>query len=79
MACGGVPVRGIRHGDDDLIDRVNCLRSGYDEQSVYANAVRLIENPALLQTLAETGLAYRESFLRWNTWAVVLEDIFKKG
>jgi glycosyltransferase involved in cell wall biosynthesis len=79
MACGCVPVRGIRHGDDDLIDRFNCLRAGYDEKALYDNAVRLIENPALLQTLSENGLGYREPFLRWSAWGNILEDIFTKG
>lgn len=78
MACGTVPVRAIRHGDDDLFHNVNCLRSGYDEEAMYQNAVRLLEDQALRHELRLNGLEYRKKQLSWEYWIGEVEKIMQQ-
>jgi glycosyltransferase involved in cell wall biosynthesis len=76
IACGCVPVRGIRHGDDDLINGYNALVTEYNEQELYDSAVRLLTQPHLQKQLAANGQEYRKQWLDWNFWAGQLENIF---
>lgn len=76
MACGCVPVRAIQHGDDDLIHGYNCLRSEYNEGSMYRNAAQLIKDRDMLNQLAHNGLEYRKEWLDWREWMKIIEQIY---
>lgn len=64
-------VRAINQGDDDLMHDVNCLRSGYDEEALYQNAKRLLENPEWSDRLGANGLQY----ILKNSWRQVIKPI----
>lgn len=66
MACGTPTIRGLIEGDDDLIHGYNCLRSGYDMQSVYEHALNAMRNQALLDELSYNALEYANSQLAWE-------------
>ncbi len=77
MCCGCVPVRAIVHGDDDLVNGYNCLRSEYDEDALYRGAARLIQDKGLLGRLSKNGAAYAKQWLNWPTWMRIIEEIYK--
>lgn len=79
MACGCVPVRAIRHGDDDLTHLYNCLRTEYAEEPFYQAAKRLIESKSLLNILRANGQQYRAEHLSWRNQMAKIEDIFING
>jgi glycosyltransferase involved in cell wall biosynthesis len=76
IACGCVPVRAIRHGDDDILHLYNALRTEYAEEPFYQAAKRLIERPVIRNVLRANGLKYRTEQLDWNKQMAIIEDIF---
>jgi len=76
IACGCVPVRAIRHGDDDLTHLYNCLRTEYADEPFYQAAKRLIERPVIRGVLRANGQKYRDEHLDWGKHMAIIEDIF---
>lgn len=64
MTKGTVTVRAIEMGDDDLVNRVNCLRSTYNSAELYRNAKNLLQDWQWRERLAESCVRYAQE----NTW-----------
>ena len=79
MACGTPTVRALVKGDDDLIDGFNCIRGGYDLESLIFNAEKMAEDTGLRDKLASNGLAYRKQNLSWDYWMREVEKIFNES
>lgn len=62
MTKGCVTARSIIKGDDDLLHGVNCLRSDYSFDGLYASAKSLLESPDL------RGLLSAECWARLPKW-----------
>lgn len=67
MTKGTVTARAIILGDDDLVDGQTCLRSGYDEDQLYDNAIRLLTDNELRRSIAGACYDYAENYT-WDYW-----------
>jgi len=76
MSCGTTTVRGIMEGDDDLLDGVNCLLTGYNYDDVLAAAKRLMEGQLLQKFLERGCLQYAKQHLQWDDKIDALEKIY---
>lgn len=76
MACGTASVRGIISGDDDLQDRVNCLRTDYDYDEVMRAGLVMTQDARLRQKLHDGALQYADQHLAWGPIITRLEHIF---
>lgn len=74
MTKGTPTVRAIIEGDDDLLHGHNCLRSGYEINHTYENAIGLLRNPELYLRLAE-GCHHHLRHNGWDTWMPRINDI----
>ena len=61
---GCVTVRGINKGDDNLIHELNCLRVHYNEDLVWNQTLRILNDEELRKTLAKNMVNY----LKENSW-----------
>jgi len=77
MTKGTVTVRALDRGDDDLIDGVNCLRSGYDKTSLCTNTVRLLFETSLRNRLADACLKHVQTYT-WDYWFERIDEILWK-
>lgn len=75
MACGTASVRAIIEGDDDLVNNVNCLRTGYDYDELYQAAGTVMQRPFLLDNLHSGAFDYAQKHLRWDSIITRLEQI----
>jgi len=67
MACGCVVNRAIEKGDDDLLDRNNCLKVAYGDQAAYnANTLKLFSDPDLAEVLRQRALEYVHQTKNWD-------------
>ncbi len=81
MCCGTPSVRGIIHGDPDLIHEYNCLRTGYDYQELHDAAFRLMDDidgdGELYQQLC-AGVATYVGKLRWDPIITRLQNYYEQ-
>jgi hypothetical protein len=66
-----VTVRAIIRGDDYLMNQINCLRNGYDEEKLYLNTEFLIKNREVQRILID-----RFDIPDWNPIIDKLENIY---
>lgn len=79
MSCGTTTVRGIIHGDDDLIHGKNCLRVGYDLDAVTEQAEKLMEDNGLRARLEKGCRKYAKKSLNWDKIIDTLEVLYGIG
>lgn len=77
MTKGTVTARAINDGDDDLVHRVNCLRSRYELAPLQQNAEKLLADGELRQNLANTCLGYVQQ-LSWDYWMHQINHIISQ-
>jgi hypothetical protein len=58
MCCGTPTVRGIVHGDEDLVHEKNCLRVGYDYNALLEQAIRMMEDVELRNKITANAVKY---------------------
>ena len=74
MACGCVVNRAIEKGDDDLLDRNNCLKVAYGDQATYnANTLKLFSDPDLAEVLRQRAFEYVRQTKNWDVILPQLE------
>lgn len=71
MTKGTVTVRAIDQGDDDLVHNVNCLRTPYDVEALFAAAKLLLVNDQLRERLAAACLEY----VTEHSWDGVMDQV----
>ena len=76
MSCGTATVRGIVHGDDDLINGFNCLRSGYEYDDVLHNARWFLGDKKLRRRLRKNCREYAASELDWDPIIDTIQDLY---
>ena len=76
MACGTTCARAIVEGDDDLLDRYNCLRTAYDYDALLDAGRWLMEDDTLRKRLQDNGLKYAERNLDWDGIVPMIEDAY---
>ncbi len=75
----GVPtVRALVHGDDDLINDYNCLRTSYSEQALYAAAKKVLTNDGLYDHLQYGCMQHIRNECKWDKWIDVIEKQLKE-
>lgn len=75
MTKGTVTARAIEMGDDDLIDRFNCIRCRYDEHLLYANCIELLSGETdIREQLAINCRNYVTSY-SWDYWIHLINRI----
>lgn len=75
-ACYTPTVRAIEEGDDDLVDGVNCLRSGYSYDALLHNARRMLNDDGLRGKLTEGAYRYARRKLDWEPIIDKLEEMY---
>lgn len=75
MACGTASARAITKGDDDLINRVNCLRVDYEYGALLHAARSMVKGTHLRQMLHNGAFAYANVHLHWGPIITQLEQI----
>lgn len=62
-----VTARAIIDGDDDLMNVVNCLRTGYYEDGIYNISKELLTNEPMRDRLAANCVEYVQKHCNWDT------------
>lgn len=75
MTKGTVTVRAIIEGDDDLIDRDNCVRVDYDEDELFHAAAGLLSSPLELDRLSKICRIWVQEHCDWDKKIKVINDI----
>lgn len=77
MTKGTPTARAIVAGDDDLIDRENCLRVRYEEEALYNAAKELLTDKKLYDRLSDNCLKYAAEN-SWEKWITKINEIICK-
>jgi glycosyltransferase involved in cell wall biosynthesis len=71
---GCVTVRGIVKGDDDLINEVNCLKVGYNEEELFKASLKLLQDEELRSKLAQNMFTHLETYT-WEYYGKKFNEI----
>jgi hypothetical protein len=74
MTKGTPTARAIMYGDDDLIHDYNCLKSYYDANQLYLNALTLMQNQEKKERMALHCINYVKAFT-WDFWIGEIQKI----
>ena len=77
MTKGTVTARAIMQGDDDLVHGVNALRCGYDEDSLFDNALSLLSDNNRREVMAQRCREYVQLYT-WDYWMNIIRGILSE-